>query len=148
MTRTSNFNARRLVVLVDPATHEHQIDWDRTALVNGLMPATFNLVEENRTYDLSGQAGPLMEILQLLKANGIPLNRMTDVRSKPELRRQIQDVVRRAAAQPAAGAAQPAFPSAERPAAQRLEELEALRTTGAITDDEYAAKRRQIISEI
>ncbi|MER6000706.1 SHOCT domain-containing protein [Nonomuraea angiospora] len=27
-------------------------------------------------------------------------------------------------------------------------ELEALRATGAITDDEYAAKRRQIISEI
>ncbi|MEV4360480.1 SHOCT domain-containing protein [Nonomuraea sp. NPDC049625] len=85
-----------------------------------------------------------MEILQLLKANGIPLNGMMDVRSKPELRQQIQSVVRRAAARPAAGAASPS----ERSAAQRLEELEALRTTGAITDDEYAAKRRQIISEI
>ncbi|MFI7231291.1 SHOCT domain-containing protein [Nonomuraea angiospora] len=148
VTRAGNFTARRLVVLVDPATHEHQIDWERSALVNGLMPATFNLAEENRTYDLSGQAGPLMEILQLLKANGIPLNGMMDVRSKPELRRQIQDVVRRAAAQLAAGAASPAFPPSERSAAQRLEELEALRTTGAITDDEYAAKRRQIISEI
>ncbi|MFI6738262.1 SHOCT domain-containing protein [Nonomuraea sp. NPDC050451] len=144
VTRTGNFNARRLVVLVDPATHEHQIDWERSALVNGLMPAKFNLAEDNRTYDLSGQAGPLMEILQLLKANGIPLNGMMDVRSRPELRRQIQAVVRRAAAQPAAGAASPA----ERPAAQRLEELEALRAAGAITDDEYAAKRQQIISEI
>ncbi|MET9242912.1 SHOCT domain-containing protein [Nonomuraea sp. NPDC003709] len=137
VTRTGNFNARRLVVLVDPATQEHQIDWERSALVNGLMPAKFSLAEENRTYDLSGQAGPLMEILQLLKANGIPLNGMMDVRSKPELRQQIQAVVRRAAASPS-----------ERAAAQRLEELEALRTTGAITDDEYAAKRRQIISEI
>ncbi|MGW6502927.1 SHOCT domain-containing protein, partial [Nonomuraea angiospora] len=45
-------------------------------------------------------------------------------------------------------AASPAFPPSERSAAQRLEELEALRTAGAITDDEYAAKRRQIISEI
>ncbi|MBB5780724.1 SHOCT domain-containing protein [Nonomuraea jabiensis] len=143
VTRAGNFNARRLVVLVDPATHEHQIDWDRSALVNGLVPARFTLEEENRTYDLSGQAGPLMEILQLLKASGIPLNGMMDVRSRPELRRQIQAVVRRAA-----DAASPAHPPSERSAAQRLEELEGLRTTGAITDDEYAAKRQQIISEI
>ncbi|MFI7127219.1 hypothetical protein ACIBQ1_16095 [Nonomuraea sp. NPDC050153] len=148
VTRAGNFNARRLAVLVDPATHEHQIDWERSALVNGLVPAKFSLAEDGRTYDLSGQAGPLMEILQLLKANGVPLNGMMDVRSRPELRQQIQAVVRRAAARPAAGAASPAFPPPERSAAQRLEELEALRTTGAITDDEYAAKRRQIISEI
>ncbi|MFG6192102.1 SHOCT domain-containing protein [Nonomuraea sp. JJY05] len=144
MTRAGNFNARRVVVLVDPATQEHQIDWERSALVNGLMPAKFNLAEDGRTYDLSGQAGPLMEILQLLKANGIPLTGMMDVRSRPELRQQIRVVVRRAADRPAAGAASPV----ERPAAHRLEELEALRATGAITDDEYAVKRRQIISEI
>ena len=35
------------------------------------MPATFTIAEDNRTYDLSGQTGPLMEILQILKANGI-----------------------------------------------------------------------------
>jgi hypothetical protein len=32
--------------------------------------------------------------------------------------------------------------------AQRLQELETLRATGVITDDEYARKRAQIISEI
>ena len=29
------------------------------------MPAQFTVDEDNKTYDLSGQAGPLMEILQL-----------------------------------------------------------------------------------
>jgi hypothetical protein len=33
-------------------------------------------------------------------------------------------------------------------AAQRLQELETLRASGAITDDEYAAKRQQIIAEL
>ncbi|EUA52510.1 hypothetical protein I552_8618 [Mycobacterium xenopi 3993] len=42
-----------------------------------------------------------MEILQILKANNVPLNRMVDVRSNPVLRQQIQAVVRRAASQAA-----------------------------------------------
>jgi hypothetical protein len=43
----------------------------------------------------------------------------------------------------------PAPPSPSRPsAAQRLQELETLRATGAVSDDEYTHKRRQIISEI
>jgi hypothetical protein len=32
--------------------------------------------------------------------------------------------------------------------AQRLQELETLRATGAITDDEYNTKRQQILSEL
>ena len=156
VTRMGNFNARKVVVLVDPTTHEYRIDWERSALVNGLMPAQFTLAEDNKTYDLSGQADPLMEILQLLKANNIPLNRMVDVRSNPALRQQIQDVVRRAvsqqpqatapAAAPAGAGAAPA--PGEPSIAERLQELETLRATGALTDDEYNAKRQQIISEI
>ena len=42
-----------------------------------------------------------MEILQILKANGIPLNSMVDLRSNPALRQQLQAIVRRAAAQQA-----------------------------------------------
>jgi hypothetical protein len=99
VTRLGNLTARKLVVLVNPSTHEYQIDWERSALVNGLVPAQFTLAEDNKTYDLSGQAGPLMEILQILKANNIPLNRMVDIRSNPVLRQQIQAVVRRAAEQ-------------------------------------------------
>jgi hypothetical protein len=74
---------RKLVALVDPATNQYQIDWERSGLVSGLMPANFTIAEDNKTYDLTGQAGPLMEILQILKANGIGLNNMIDLRSNP-----------------------------------------------------------------
>jgi hypothetical protein len=165
VTRMGNFNARKLVVLVDPAANKFRIDWERSALVNGLVPAQFTVAEDNRTYNLSGQAGPLMEILQILKANNIPLNRMVDVRSNPVLRQQIQAVVRRAAAQQSPPAPPPAAPPVVAPVptapppplnsatpapsiSQRLQELETLRATGAVTDAEYKAKRSQIISEI
>jgi hypothetical protein len=149
VTRLGNLTARKLVVLVNPTTQEYQIDWERSALVNGLVPAQFTLAEDNKTYDLSGQAGPLMEILQILKANNIPLNRMVDIRSNPALRQQVQAVVRRAAERPAA-AAQPApvATSTQQSIAQRLQELETLRTSGALTDQEYNTRRAQIISEI
>jgi hypothetical protein len=97
VTRLGNITSRKLVVVVDPATQKYRIDWERSALVNGLVPAQFTLGADNKSYDLSGQAGPLMEILQILKANNIPLNQMIDVRSNPGLRQQIQTVVRRAA---------------------------------------------------
>jgi pyruvate/2-oxoglutarate dehydrogenase complex dihydrolipoamide acyltransferase (E2) component len=125
-------------------------------LVAGVMPANFTIAEDNRTYDLSGQAGPLMEILQILKANGIGLNNMIDLRSNPAARAQVQAVVRRAAAAqqaPAAsapaGAAAASYAAApEATTAQRLQELETLRATGAISDDEYNAKRQQILSDL
>ncbi|MGH3552545.1 MAG: SHOCT domain-containing protein [Mycobacterium sp.] len=158
VTRLGNITARKLVVLVDPATQEYRIDWERSALINGLVPAQFTLEEDNRTYDLSGQAGPLMEILGILKANNIPLNRMVDARSNPVLREQIQAVVRRAVAQQAqaapAAVGQPApgsgsvATSPEPSIAQRLQELQTLRDSGALTDEEYAAKRAQIIADI
>ena len=155
VTRLGNLNARKVVVLVNPTTSEYRIDWERSALVNGLVPAQFTLAEDNKTYDLSGQAGPLMEILQILKANNVPLNRMVDIRSNPVLRQQVQAVVRRAAEQQAP-AAQP-MPAAQPAAvvtppqpsiAQRLQELETLRASGALTDQEYNSRRAQIIEEI
>ncbi|TDL00153.1 SHOCT domain-containing protein [Mycobacterium paragordonae] len=146
VTRLGNLTARKLVVLVDPATNEYRIDWERSALVNGLVPAQFTVEEDNRTYDLSGQAGPLMEILQLLKSNGIPLNRIVDVRSNPALRQQLHAVVRRAGQQQAGQAAAPQAPSAS--IADRLQELESLKASGVVNDQEYASRRAQIISEI
>ncbi len=155
VTRLGNLNARKVVVLVNPTTSEYRIDWERSALVNGLVPAQFTLAEDNKTYDLSGQAGPLMEILQILKANNVPLNRMVDIRSNPVLRQQVQAVVRRAAEQQAP-AAQP-MPAAQPAAvvtppqpsiAQRLQELDTLRASGALTDQEYNSRRAQIIAEI
>ena len=149
ITRLGNLTARKLVVLVNPTTQEYQIDWERSALVNGLVPAQFTVAEDNRTYDLSGQAGPLMEILQILKANGVPLNRMVDIRSNPGLRAQIQAVVRRAADQQAPVAAPTARAApGQPPIAERLADLEALRAKGVLTDEEYNSRRAQIISEI
>ncbi|MCV7350740.1 SHOCT domain-containing protein [Mycobacterium parmense] len=150
VTRLGNLTARKLVVLVNPTTQEYRIDWERSALVNGLVPAQFTVAEDNTTYDLSGQAGPLMEILQILKANNVPVNRMVDIRSNPALRQQIQAVVRRAVQQqqPAAAGA-PTGPAPGQPSiAQRLQELETLRAGGALTDQEYSSRRAQIIAEI
>lgn len=145
VTRLGNLTARKLVVLVDPTTQEYLIDWERSALVNGLLPAQFTLAEDNQTYDLSGQAAPLMEILQILKANGIPLNRMVDIRSNPALRQQIQAVARRAAQQQAPAAQATASQAS---IAERLQELESLRASGVVNDQEYASRRAQIIAEI
>ena len=98
-----------------------------------------------------------MEILQILKANGISMNNMIDLRANPAARQQVQAVVRRAAAAqrvPAAPAAATAAPAAQYVAppapttAQRLQELETLRATGAISDDEYNTKRQQILSDL
>ncbi len=158
VTRLGNLTNRKLVVLVDPVTQQYQIDWERSALINGLVPATFTVAEDNRSYDLSGQPGPLMEILQILKANGIGMNNMIDLRSNPVARQQVQAIVRRAAAQQAhAGPAPPPYAAPPPPqfaappepsTSQRLQELETLRATGAISDAEYAAKRQQIIADL
>ena len=164
VTRLPLITGRKLVVLVDPATNEYQIDWNRSALVGGMMPAQFTLAEDgNRTYDLSGQAGPLMEIMQILKANGVPMDGTIDIRSNPVVRQQVMNVVRHAAAQRVPPAAQmagppvdpvspsvpPAPPAPPAPStAQRLQELETLRAMGTISDSEYATKRQQIIAEL
>jgi hypothetical protein len=153
MSRMPSITGRRLVVLVDPSNNSFQIDWDRSALVNGLMPAQFSLDEDRRTYDLTGQVGPLMEIMQILKANNVPLSGTIDIRSNPAVRQQVMNVVRRASA-----SAEPASPPPEQPTfvptvpapstAARLQELETLRAMGTISDDEYTAKRAQIIADL
>ena len=84
---------------------------------------------------------------------------MVDVRSNPVVRGQLQAIVRRAAAQqsqaapapaaaPAVAAPPPSFSPPGPSISQRLQELETLRATGAVTEEEYKAKRSQIISEI
>ena len=147
VTRLGNITARKLVVLVDPTTNDYQIDWERSALINGLVPAQFTVAEDNKTYDPSGQAGPLLEILQFFKANNIPAGGMADLRSNPVLRQQVQAIVRRAAATQTPAAPAPFVTAPPGPTiARRLQELE--RASGAVSDAEYTAKRQQIISEI
>lgn len=88
-------NAHTLVALVQPGTQEYEIDWEASAVVAGAVPAQFTLDEDGRTYDLTGQVGPLMEILSTLHLNGIALSPTIDIRSDPAVRRQVMDIVRR-----------------------------------------------------
>jgi len=159
VTRMPILSRGTVVVLVDPATNQYQIDWTRSALISGMVPAQFTLAEDNRTYDLSGQVGPLMEIMQILKANGVPMDGTIDIRSNPVVRQQVMSVVRRAASQQGQGQA-PSAPPLSQPAppagypvaapqpsvSQRLQELETLRATGAVSEAEYTAKREQILA--
>jgi hypothetical protein len=153
ITKQAIVTARKLVVLVDPNTRDYEIDWQASALICGVVPAQFQSTEDNRTYDLSGQAGPLMEIMQIYKANNLPFGGTVDIRNYPGVRQQVMDVVRRAAAQqqpaPAGvGAAAAGATPPQASVAQRLQELEALHKSGALSAEEYASKRAQIIADI
>jgi hypothetical protein len=158
-TRMQILNAHTLVALVEPGTREYEIDWDASALIAGVVPAQFTLDEDHTTYDLTGRVGPLMQILQVLHANRIPLSGTIDIRSNPVVRQQVMEIVRRAgAAAPPPETITVAPPAAAPPAAvvspapptvsQRLHELETLHATGTITDDEYGAKRREILADL
>jgi hypothetical protein len=140
--------ARKLVVLVDPNTREYEIDWQASGLVAGVVPAQITVSEDNKTYDLSGQAGPLMEILQIYKANNLPFGGTVDLRNYPAVRQQVLAVVRGTAEahQPASGGGVAAPP--QQSVAERLDELQKLHASGAISDAEYAAGRQKIISDL
>ena len=136
--------ARKLVVLIDPNTREYEIDWQASALIAGIVPAQFSIAEDNKTYDLSGQAGPLMEILQIYKKNNLPTSGTVDLRSYPAVRQQVLAVVRRAGEASMAAAGGVAAP----PVAQRLQELENMHASGVVSEAEYTAARQKIIADI
>jgi hypothetical protein len=100
-------NSRNLVALVDPATHEYQIDWERSALVSGVTPAHIGIEEDNQVYDLTGNVEALMEVMRILKANGVAWNEMIRLRSNPVARQQVLAVLRNAAVQCAPAQPQP-----------------------------------------
>jgi hypothetical protein len=140
--------ARKLVVLVDPNTREYEIDWQASALIAGVVPAQITVTEDNTTYDLSGQGGPLMEIMQIYRANNLPFGGTVDLHSYPAVREQVLAVVRRAGeAQQAASVGGVAAPPRQS-AAERLTELEHLHANGTISDAEYAAARQKIIADL
>ncbi|OBF79939.1 hypothetical protein A5791_09665 [Mycobacterium sp. 852002-51163_SCH5372311] len=158
ITKQAVVTSGKVVVLVDPNTREYEIDWQASGLIAGVVPAQFTSTEDNKTYDLRGQPDLLMEILQIYKANNLPFGGTTDLRNYPAVRQQVMAVVRRAQHAQAVPAPAGAFasepggpampPPPQAPASQRLQELETLRATGAITEAEYTAKREKIISEL
>jgi len=140
--------ARKLVVLVDPNTHDYEIDWQASGLIAGVVPAQISIAEDNKTYDLSGQAGPLMEILQIYKANNLPISGAVDLRSNPVVREQVLAVVRRAAEQASSASGGGVAAPPQAPVAQRLAELEKMHASGVVSEAEYAAARQKIIADI
>jgi hypothetical protein len=94
VTAVPILTARRLVVLVDPATRDCQVELQASALVGEVMPMKFVVAEDNRTYDIAGQARPVTEVLRVLRANGISF----DLRSNPIARQQVLEILRRDAA--------------------------------------------------
>jgi hypothetical protein len=89
-----------------------------------------------------------MEILQIYKANNLPFGGTIDLRSYPGVRQQVMAVVRRAAEQPAPAAAGGVVAPPQQSVAQRLEELEKLHASGAISETEYAAARQKVIADL
>ncbi|GAB91562.1 SHOCT domain-containing protein [Gordonia rhizosphera] len=153
---------RMLAVVVDPETNEYEIDWQATALLTGSVPARFTSSEDGRTYDLTGQAEPLLEILEILRQHGITTTGPIDLRSNPAARQSVMNVVRSYAG---GGVGTPDDPVADRridapvvaPAAspnprrslgERLADLEDLRISGAITEQEYLETRNRILDTI
>lgn len=146
VTQLPVITGRKMVVLVDPRTGHHQIDWQRSAVVSGVVPAEFTLDEDGTTYDLSGQSGPLMEIMRVLHANHVPVAGAIDIRSNPVVRQQVMDIVRRSATAPPPAPVM--FTPAPLTVSQRLQELDTLHATGSITEAEYTTKRQEILSEL
>lgn len=146
-TRMQTLTGHRLVVLVEPGTTNYEIDWNASALVAGVIPAEFTIAEDGITYDLTGRREPLMRILDVLHHNRIPLDAAVDIRSNPIVYEQVSAIVRAAAASTGEPPPVPTA-SAGLTVSQRLLQLDTLRATGAITPDEYAAKRREILTDL
>jgi len=91
-------NGHILIALVEPGTTNFEIDWNASALLAGAVPAEFTVDEDHRTYNLTGREDSLLQILNVLHVNGIPLGGTIDIRSNPVVRQQVIDIVRRSAA--------------------------------------------------
>ena len=146
-TRMQVLGGHRLVALVEPGTTNYEIDWNASGLLAGVVPAEFTVEEDHTTYDLTGRTVPLMQILTVLHNNGIPLSGNVDTRADPVVRQQVIDIVRRAAMKTQEPVPAP-VPGSTPTVSQRLQELETLHATGAITDTEYNAKRAEIIADL
>lgn len=135
----------KLVVLVVPGTEQFQIDWQRSALLNGQVPAKFSSSSQGREYDLTGQAGPLFEIMKVLRANGIGTDGVVDIRSNPVVRQQIDAILRKTdGAQQSSSTDNGTSGSV----ADRLAELDRLKLASLVSEAEYNDKRAAILRDL
>ncbi|MDR2279319.1 MAG: SHOCT domain-containing protein [Gordonia sp. (in: high G+C Gram-positive bacteria)] len=115
-----------LGVFVGDDGRSASIDWDATGLYAGTMPAKFESSADGRTYDLTGNAEALVQIIDVMRRNGIALNSMVDVRSNSAVRDEVMAIVHRYAdVQAASPSPSPSTPPADtRALTQRLTELD------------------------
>ncbi|GLE57728.1 hypothetical protein NJBCHELONAE_30370 [Mycobacteroides chelonae] len=135
----------KLVVLVAPGTEQFQIDWQRTALLSGQVPAKFTSSSQGREYDLTGQAGPLFEIMKVLKANGIGTDGVVDIRSNPVVRQQVDAILRKTEGAERASSADPGPVGS---VSDRLAELDRLKLASLVSEAEYNTKRAEILGDL
>lgn len=162
---------RVLAVLVDPATKEFEIDWQATGMVTGSVPAQFTSTEDGRTYDLTGQPEPLIRILEVLRKYGVANSGTIDLRANPHARAEVMGIVRRysggapgpvspygaqfgtqqygtpAPAGSPSGAASLIKPGTPKSLTDRLNELDALFSSGRIDAAEYQQARQRVLGE-
>ena len=136
---------RRDLAVLDREGVVHRVHGGAVAS-QSFQTAEFTLDEDGTTYDLSGQSGPLMEIMRVLHANHVPVAGAIDIRSNPVVRQQVMDIVRRSATAPPPAPVM--FTPAPLTVSQRLQELDTLHATGSITEAEYTTKRQEILSEL
>lgn len=114
------------------------IDWHATALYTGAVPARFVSEDDGRTHDLTGQAEPLLRIVDALSRHGVALGPTLDIRSHPEVRSEIQTILtEHEASRPATADG--------RSTSQRLDELAGLLDGGRISREEHDRLRLKIL---
>ncbi|MGV9712919.1 hypothetical protein ACWDTI_19910 [Gordonia sp. NPDC003424] len=98
VSRQPLLHHRRVAVVADPGSHEVDIDWQATAAIVGSVPMRISS-QTGETYDLTGQAEPILEIFEILRRNGISTQGAIDLRSEPRVRDEVAAVARRFAQQ-------------------------------------------------
>lgn len=95
--------------------------------------------------EMVGQAGPLFEIMKVLKANGIGSDGVIDIRSNPVARQQIDAILRKTeAGERSMGAETDNGGSV----ADRLAELDRLKLASLISEAEYGDKGTEILRDL
>ena len=159
---------RPLTVYVNPQDHEDIfIDWSGQAgggvtgapVAAGSMPFTFAF-PDGSSVDLSNDAAAQQEILDVLRAKGLdPHSGTLDLRSNPDARSAVLDVIARrgyrvpesARQGAAAGAAAPgdaAGGADTRPGVDRLMELQQMRDKGLISEEDFEETKERILKTL
>ncbi|WP_298441404.1 SHOCT domain-containing protein [Gordonia sp. (in: high G+C Gram-positive bacteria)] len=142
--------SRVLAVQVDPETQKFEVDWDLTQLYAGSVPAVMTSTEDGVDYDLTGNREALVQVLDILSRNGIPVQGTLDLRGDPQVRGEVLEIARRyGKTRGPAGSPEPAAAAPDRrTVTQRLNEIDGLFAGGRISRAEYDDLRAKILGSL